>query len=157
MNPCPVPFLCHIPMLSAQPLSHFQLFVAPLMVACQAPLPMKFSKQDYWKGLLFPSPGYLPDPSLNLCLCVSCIGRQIFTTSATVKPIISPYYYSKFCFYHSLLFPFYKKFYHINITSKQYRVFCLFLNFIKTTSCDIHNSFFRNSPLYLQDAFMLII
>ena len=30
-------------------------------VACQAPLSMEFSKQDYWSGLPFPSPEYLPD------------------------------------------------------------------------------------------------
>ena len=31
-------------------------------VACQAPLSMGFYRQEYWSGLLFPSPGYLPDP-----------------------------------------------------------------------------------------------
>ena len=32
-------------------------------VACQAPLPMGFSRQEYWSGwLLFPSPGDLPNP-----------------------------------------------------------------------------------------------
>ena len=31
-------------------------------VACQAPLSMGFSSQEYWSGLPFPSPGDLPDP-----------------------------------------------------------------------------------------------
>ena len=31
-------------------------------VACQAPLSMKFSEQEYWTGLSCPLPGYLPDP-----------------------------------------------------------------------------------------------
>ena len=31
-------------------------------VACQAPLSMGFSRQEYWSGLPFPSPGDLPDP-----------------------------------------------------------------------------------------------
>jgi len=31
------------------------------MVACQAPLSMGISRQEYWSGLPFPSPGDLPD------------------------------------------------------------------------------------------------
>ena len=34
----------------------------PWTVAHQAPLPMKFSKQEYWSGLPFSSPGDLSDP-----------------------------------------------------------------------------------------------
>ena len=37
----------------------------PWAVACQAPLSMGFSKQEYWRGLPFPSPGYLPDPGIK--------------------------------------------------------------------------------------------
>ena len=33
----------------------------PWTVACQAPLSMAFSRQEYWSGLPFPSPGDLPD------------------------------------------------------------------------------------------------
>ena len=33
--------------------------------ACQAPLPMGFSRQEYWSGLPFPSPGDLPDPGIK--------------------------------------------------------------------------------------------
>ena len=33
--------------------------------ALQAPLPMEFSRQDYWSGLPFPSPGDLPDPGIK--------------------------------------------------------------------------------------------
>ena len=39
--------------------------MTPLTVACQAPLSMGFSRQDYWSGLLFPSPGDLPDPEME--------------------------------------------------------------------------------------------
>ena len=45
--------------------SPVQLFGAPCMVACQAPLPMGFSMQEYWSGLPFLSPGDLPNPGLN--------------------------------------------------------------------------------------------
>ena len=34
----------------------------PMPVACQAPLSMEFSRQEYWSALSFPSPGDLSDP-----------------------------------------------------------------------------------------------
>jgi len=34
-------------------------------VTCQAPLSMKFSRQEYWSRLPFPSPGNLPDPGIK--------------------------------------------------------------------------------------------
>ena len=36
--------------------------LTPLTVACQAPLSMEFSRQEYWSGWPLPSPGHLPDP-----------------------------------------------------------------------------------------------
>ena len=39
-----------------------------LYVAHQAPLSMEFSRQEYWNGLPFPTPGDLPDPGIELCL-----------------------------------------------------------------------------------------
>ena len=39
---------------------HMQLFVIPWTIACQAPLSMGFSRQEYWSVL--PLPGDLPDP-----------------------------------------------------------------------------------------------
>ena len=44
-------------------LSRVQLCVTPRTIACQAPLSMGFSRQEYWSGLSFPPPGDLPDPS----------------------------------------------------------------------------------------------
>ena len=38
-------------------LSRVQLFVTPWTVVYQAPLSMRFSRQEYWSGLPFPSPG----------------------------------------------------------------------------------------------------
>ena len=46
-------------------LSCVQLFVTPWTIANQAPLSMGFSKEEYWSGLPFPSPGYLPDPGIE--------------------------------------------------------------------------------------------
>ena len=37
----------------------------PWTVARQAPLSMGFSRQEYWSGLPFPSPGDLPDPGIK--------------------------------------------------------------------------------------------
>ena len=42
-------------------LSHVQLFATPWTSACQAPLSMGFSMQDYWSGFPFHTPGDLPD------------------------------------------------------------------------------------------------
>ena len=35
------------------------------IVACRAPLSMEFSRQEYWSGVPFPSPGDLPDPGIE--------------------------------------------------------------------------------------------
>ena len=47
-------------------LSCVQLFVIPWAVAPQAPPSMGFSRQEYWSGLPFPSPGDLPDQGIEL-------------------------------------------------------------------------------------------
>ena len=46
-------------------LSRVRLFVTPWTVACQAPPSMGFSRQEYWIGVLFPSPRDLPDPGIE--------------------------------------------------------------------------------------------
>ena len=46
-------------------LSRVWLFVTPWTVAYQAPLSMGFSRQEYWSGLPFPSPGDLPNPGVK--------------------------------------------------------------------------------------------
>ena len=46
-------------------LSHVQLFATPWTVAHQAPPSMGFSRQEYWSGLPFRSPGHLPDPGIE--------------------------------------------------------------------------------------------
>ena len=65
-------------------LSRVQLFATLWIVAYQAPLSMGFSRQEYWSGLPFASPGHLPDletepkPLTSLALA-----GGFFTTSAT--------------------------------------------------------------------------
>ena len=49
----------------ALPLSHAPLLATPWTLASQTPLFMAFSRQEYWSGLPFPSPGHLPDPKIE--------------------------------------------------------------------------------------------
>ena len=51
-------------------------------IACQAPLSMGFSRQEYWSGLPCPPPGDLHNPGIRLCLSLALTGR-FFITSAT--------------------------------------------------------------------------
>ena len=46
-------------------LSRVRLFATLWTLAHQAPLSMRFSRQEYWSGLPFPSPGNLPDPGIK--------------------------------------------------------------------------------------------
>ena len=60
--------------------SRVRLFVTPWTVARQAPPSMGFSRQEYWSGLPFPSPGGLPDPGLEPALAPA-LTSGFFTTS----------------------------------------------------------------------------
>ena len=51
-------------------LSPFQLFVTPWTAACQSPLSMAFSRQEYWNGMPFPPLGYLTQGSNLHRLCL---------------------------------------------------------------------------------------
>ena len=53
----------------------------------QAPLHMGFSRQEYWRGLPFPSPGDLPDPGIKPGS--SCIVGRFFTVWATREALQS--------------------------------------------------------------------
>ena len=46
-------------------LSHVRLFTTQWIIAYQAPQSMGFSRQEYWSGLPFPSPGDSPDPGIE--------------------------------------------------------------------------------------------
>ena len=76
-------FLAHACVLS---LSHVRLFVTPWTAVSQTPLPMEFSRQEYWSGLPFPPPGSFPTQD-RTCVCcssyVSCFARRIVHHSAT--------------------------------------------------------------------------
>ena len=69
--------------------SRVRLFETPWTVACQAPLSMKFSRQEYWNGLPFPPPGDLPDWGIEpVSPAASTLTGRFFTTAPPGKPII---------------------------------------------------------------------
>ena len=51
--------------MHAQSLSCIQLFVTSWSVAHQAPLSMRFPRQEYWNGLPFPPAGDFPNPRIE--------------------------------------------------------------------------------------------
>ena len=82
-------------------------FLTPWTVACQAPLAMEFSRQEYKSELPFPSPGDLPSPGLNLGLlhyrgilyCLSHQGSPVYVYIChryfyILFQILSPYQFS---------------------------------------------------------------
>ena len=69
----------------AQSLSRVQLFVTPRLVAYQALLSVGFPKQENLSGLLFPSPGYLPNPGIKRISPV--LAGKFFTNEPQKKPV----------------------------------------------------------------------
>ena len=63
--------------------SRVRLFATLETVGHQAPLSMRFSRQEYWCGLPCPPSGGLPNRDWKHASCVSCTDRRFFTTSAT--------------------------------------------------------------------------
>ena len=73
--------------MCAQSLSRGQLFVTPWTLACQAPLSMEFSRQEYWSGQPFPTPGDLPDPGIKPMSAASpTLAGRFFTLMPPRKP-----------------------------------------------------------------------
>ena len=62
-----------------------QLFVTSWTIAHQAPLSMRFLRQEYWSGLPFPSPGDLPNPRIEPAS--PALAGRFFTTEPPGKPL----------------------------------------------------------------------
>ena len=58
-------FSLRSPFVDIWSLSCAQLFMTPETLALKAPLSMGFSRQEFWSGLPFPSPGDLPGPEIE--------------------------------------------------------------------------------------------
>ena len=64
--------------------------MTPWTVACQAPLAMEFSRQEYWSGLPFPPPRDLPNLGIEPTSFVSpALAGTFFTTVPPGKPKMS--------------------------------------------------------------------
>ena len=74
--------------------SHVQLFVTQWTVACQTPLSMRFFRQEYCSGLLYPPLGDLPDPEIKpVSLMSPALADGLFSTSATREASLSLFLY----------------------------------------------------------------
>ena len=67
--------------------SHVRLFATSWTVACQAPLCMGLSWQEYWNGLPFPPPGDLSNPGIKPASPEGpALSGRFFTTEPPGKP-----------------------------------------------------------------------
>ena len=57
--------IVYIALSEVKLLSRVRLFASPWTVANEAPPSMGFSRQEYWSGVPFPSPGDLPNPGIE--------------------------------------------------------------------------------------------
>ena len=65
-----------------------RLFVNLWTTACQVPLSLGFSRQEYWSGLPCPPPGDLPNPGNEPpCLTSPALADRFFTTSSTWEAV----------------------------------------------------------------------
>ena len=59
----------------------------PMETTWQSPLSMELSRQEYWSGLSFPSPGDLPDPEIEpMSLASSALAGRFFSVVPLGKP-----------------------------------------------------------------------
>ena len=62
-------------------------FATPWTIACQTPLFMGFSQQEYWSGLSFPSAGDHPHAGIKpKSLASPALAGRFFTIKSSVKP-----------------------------------------------------------------------
>ena len=72
-------------------LSQVQLWMIPWTVACQAPLSMGYSSQEYWSGLPSTPPENLPNPGMEPTFLMSpALAGGFFTTSTTWETAWAP-------------------------------------------------------------------
>ena len=68
--------------MCAQSPSYVHIFVTPWTVASQTPLSMEFSRQEYWRGLPFPTPGDLSNSEIEPASFALPTLADIFLTTA---------------------------------------------------------------------------
>ena len=103
------PCVCVCVCANAQLPSHAQLFATPWTVACQTPLSMGFSRQEYWSGCHFLLPHHLGSPKMSLTQLISRCQNSAYsgrsrTESACLfhlpayRPFLMALYHSNLCF-----------------------------------------------------------
>ena len=109
----------------AQSLSCVWLFAIPWTIAHQAPLSTEFSRQEYWSGLPFPTPGiiFLTQGLNSHLLRLLALTSRFFTTAPSGKPTnqqVSLVDYLAVCIFqfHSLSLP-----HSMSLFSKSVRLF----------------------------------
>ena len=99
----------------AQP---FPTLLLPWIVAFQAPLPMQFSRQEYWSWLPFLPPGDLPDPRIKLrSLTSPTLVGGFFTTSHSWDAICVCIYI--YIYTHTQIYM-----YVYNVWFKSFKMYC---------------------------------
>ena len=106
-------------------------FVTLCTTAHQAPLCMGFSRQEYWSGLSFPSPGDLPDPEIETGS--PGIAGRLFTVVSLCKPQLTFNYCLKF--YVSIFNVYYNSF---HFSDNYLQICCKCLNFSKDNYLEEH-------------------
>ena len=87
-NHLPTYLLTYLYLCMLSCFSHVQVFVTLWTIACQAPLFMGFSRQEYWSALPFPPPLDLPDPGIEpLSPVSSALTSRFFTTEPSGKTL----------------------------------------------------------------------
>ena len=69
--------------MHAQFFSRVRLCASLRTIACQAPLSMRFSRQEYWSGLPCPPPGDLPNPGIKP------VSSVLQADTGTFKPLLT--------------------------------------------------------------------
>ena len=86
-------FICHWLVFGGLVAKSCPTLATSWTVACQAPLYMGFSRQEYWSGLSFPSPGDLPEPGTEPMF--PALAGRLFIICATRETPISMDIWSK--------------------------------------------------------------
>ena len=131
-------------------LNHFSrvwLCVTLWTLVCQAPLFMKFSRQEYWSGLPCPPPGDLPDPWMKtMSLGSPALAGGFFTTSATweVHIVLKVYLFKNLVILHQdeITLKLYSRKKYINeiISNYIYRIRFEWLQIKKISSRTFYNT-----------------
>ena len=87
VKPINTPDTCITVCFCARSVSQLSLTLCDYMdYVCQAPLSMEFSRQEYWTGLPFPTPGDLSNPGIKpVSLTSPALAGEFFTTTPPGK------------------------------------------------------------------------